>query len=100
MNSMINIMVRYRVKKQKIAEVKKAIREFVRQVKKREKGTLIYESFQLDKHSTEFVHFMRFKDKKAEETHRKSEHVKKFVAVLYPVCEKKPIFIGLNEINI
>ena len=91
-------MARYRVKKQKIAEVKKAISEFVRQVKKKERGTLRYESFQLEKHPSEFVHLMKFKDKKAEDLHRKTEYVKKFVAVLYPVCEKKPVFVRLKEI--
>ena len=73
-----------------------AIKELVNQVKKHEKGTLIYDAYQEDNIS--FTHLMCFKDEKSEEIHRNSSYVKKFVSVLYPNCEKEPVFIELRKI--
>ena len=91
---MIYIKVEYKVKKDKVNEVKKAIKDFVNEIKKNEPGTLIYEAFQVNQ--TKFVHFMKFKDKESEEIHRESSYCKRFVNALYPHCEIEPIFTNLK----
>ena len=96
---MISVMARYRVKKDRVKDIIKAVKEFVKDVEKKEKGTLSYMAFQLAKNPGDFVHFMNFEDKKAEAIHRKSGYVKKFVSVLYSSCERKPIFTNLNRIK-
>lgn len=88
-------MVQYKVKKEKLKEVEKAIKEFVAAVKKNEPSTLIYEAFQLND-KVSFAHFMAFRDEKSKKLHETSEYVKKFVSVLYPSCKEEPVFTNLN----
>ncbi len=95
---MIYVMARYRVKKGKIEEIKKAIIDFVDAIRKNEPGTLFYDSFQ-EEDSLSFVHFMSFKDEKAREFHTNTAHVKKFVGILYPECEEEPVFTELKLIR-
>ena len=64
---------------------KAAIEEFVAYVRANEPNTLIYLSVQSKDDATQFLHYMEFADSAAEETHRTSAGVKKFVDVLYPV---------------
>lgn len=96
---MIELMARYRVRKNAVDQVKQAVAWFVQQVHKHEKGTLRYEAFQLLKSPTDFVHFMRFADKKAESLHRKTHYVKEFVRVLYPLYERKPRFFPVRNVK-
>lgn len=95
---MRHLMVRYRVKKNKVEVVKKAIREFVDAIRKKEAGTLVYEAFQ-EPDGASFVHFMTFRDARAEASHRKAEHTLKFVGVLYPNCEQDPVFTELRLVR-
>lgn len=95
---MISLIARYRVKPESLSKVKRAILDFVDVVRKREPGTLVYEAFQ-EKDKLSFVHFMAFKNKKSEEKHRNSEHVKKFVGVLYPNCNRKPKFSKVDLVR-
>ncbi len=64
---------------------KAAIEEFISAVRDNEPGTLIYLSIQSKDDPTEFLHYMEFADSAAEEIHRKSESVNKFVDILYPL---------------
>lgn len=95
---MIHITVKYKIKKDKTNKIKKAIKEFVDSVKKKEPGTLVYKAFQLDDRLS-FIHFMTFKDKKSKKIHETSHYVKKFVNVLYPNCAKKPVFTDLKLVK-
>ena len=95
---MIYVKSEYKVKKEKIDEIKEAIKEFVDEVKKNESNTLLYEAFQKDNGNT-FVHLMRFKDESSEEIHRKSPYVMRFVNRLYQNCEKEPVFTRLSLIR-
>ena len=95
---MIYLIAKYKIKKDKTSKVRKAILEFIRNVRKKERGNLRYEAYQLE-NDTEFIHFITFRDKKAENIHRQTKHVKKFVSILYPCCERKPKFIKLKEIK-
>ncbi len=94
---MINKIVRYRVNKDKLKDVIKAVKEFVNEVRKNEPGTIRYDAYQL-KDKMSFIHFMSFKDSKDENIHRKTRHVKKFVSILYPNCEEEPEFIDIKEL--
>lgn len=95
---MKHLMVRYRVKKEKVDLIKKAIREFVDAVGKKEPGTLVYEAFQ-EPDGVSFVHFMAFRDTGTEASHRKTPHTLKFVDVLYPNCGQAPVFTELRLVR-
>ncbi len=92
---MIHKIARYKVKPELLAEAHAFIREFVAIVKEQEPGTLSYDAYQ-ERKSFYFFHLMSFVDEQAEEAHRKSEHVKKLFAALYPICEEPPRFGDLK----
>lgn len=92
---MVNKLAKYRVHADQLEAVKKAVREFVTAVGRLEADTLRYDAYQTDD-PREFIHFMTFRDAAAEEKHRTSPHVKKFVNALYPACKEEPQFISLN----
>ena len=83
---MIHKKVRFQVKPEKMEFVKKSIQEFIREVKAKEPGTLIYESFQI-KNDLTFLHIMTFKDEAAEKFHKTTPHAKKFIESLNPNCK-------------
>ncbi len=89
---MIHQIVNYRVKKEKLKDVKKALVELLSEVRKNQDLTPIYEAFQKSDACT-FVHLMAFQDKKAQESHSSSSYVQRFREILYPSCEEQPVFI-------
>ena len=95
---MIHRMAKYKVKKEKLEDVKNAIIEFVDAVKKNEPGTQVYEAFQEDD-EVSFVHLMSFEDANARNIHRNSSYLKKFVDLLYPNCDEQPVFTDLHLIR-
>ena len=96
---MRHMMVRYKVKDDKLDEAKEAIVEFVDAVKTNEPGTLIYQVFHDNADQLILFHFMIFEDEYAQTIHRKSSYVKKFVDLIYPLCAEEPVFTGLNMIR-
>lgn len=93
---MINVLVRYRVGKDRIETAKSVVKEFANNIKKKEKKTE-FKSFQIDRKGNEFVHILSFKDEKAEEAHRHAPYAKDFMKKLAPLCENKPVFIKLKD---
>ncbi|GEM_PF-1123190 len=94
---MITKIAEFTVKQEKLTECIAAIEEFIAEIKKHEPHTLFYDSYQKpDKVS--FVHLMVFYGQQAEEFHRNTPHVQKFVSILYPNCMKEPAFIDLTLI--
>ena len=93
------MMVRYKVKKDKLEEAKKAITEFVDAVKANEPGTIAYQVFQDNVDPDVVFHFMIFDDEYAQTLHRKSSYVKKFVDLIYPLCAEEPVFTSLNLVR-
>lgn len=89
---------RFKIRQDKLNEGLELIKTFVRKVHENEPGTIIYTSYQSDDDPTSFVHFMQFKDERAEEHHRNTEYVKTFVDGLYPISEKEPEFHNLREV--
>jgi len=90
-------IARFRVRASEAAEAEKAIIAFVSKVAD-EPGTLRYESFR-EADGVSYVHLMAFADEAAEEAHKKTDHVKQFVADLYPRCEAQPVFTDLKMIS-
>jgi quinol monooxygenase YgiN len=94
---MISVMVKYRVKKDKVELVRKAIVQFVEAVARYESGTLAYDAFQEDE--TGFVHLMTFKNDQARKAHEIADYTNRFVDMLYPNCEKEPVFTELTPLK-
>jgi quinol monooxygenase YgiN len=90
-------MARFRVRASEVAAAEEAIIAFVSKVAD-EPGTLRYESFR-EPDGVSYVHLMGFADEAAEEAHKKTDHLKQFVADLYPRCETQPAFIDLKMIS-
>ena len=90
---MIKKIVQYRVKPEKIDNVKAAISEFVDAVKSNEPDT-IYGSLVAGDGVT-FMHAMAFPDAAAEKLHREAPYTKQFVEVLYSSCEQDPEFVDV-----
>ena len=91
-------MAVYSVRKDKLKVVVPAVKEFVKTVNKKERGTLMYTAFQKKGAPHEFIHIMVFKDKKSERLHKKSKHNRKFVDVIYPNCSSEPVFVDLTKL--
>ena len=94
---MISKIARYKVQKEKLEGVKKAVMEFVEAIAKNELQTL-YEAYQSDD-DVSFVHFMSFPDGSAEKNHQTAAHTMKFVEALYPNCEESPVFTDLKLVR-
>ena len=94
---MKNRIARFKVRAAEVAAAERAIIEFVSKVAD-EPGTLRYESFR-EADGVSYIHMMAFADDKAEEAHKQTEHVKRFVAELYPKCEVQPVFTDLKKVS-
>ncbi len=88
---------RFRVRASEVASAEKAIIAFVSKVAD-EPGTLSYESFR-EADGVSYLHLMSFADDAAEEAHRQSDHVKQFMAEIYPRCEVQPVFTDLKMVS-
>ncbi len=96
---MRHMMVRFKVHKDKVDTTKKVIVEFVDAVKENEPATILYQSYQEHQDECSFVHFMIFESEEAQTIHRKSSYVKKFVQLLYPLCDGEPVFTNLGLVS-
>lgn len=90
-------IARFKVRASEVAAAEKAIIAFVAKVAD-EPGTLRYESYR-EEDGVSFIHFMSFADDAAEAAHRQTDHVKKFVAELYPKCEVPPSFTDVKMVS-
>lgn len=91
-------MARYEVKRGKEGDARAAVLAFVEEVRQKEPGTAVYEAFQ-EGDTRWFVHLMAFRDEAAEEAHRNSDHCRRFVSELSPLCEREPSFTELAPIH-
>jgi quinol monooxygenase YgiN len=90
-------VARFKVRASEVAKAEKAIIAFIGAVAD-EAGTLRYESFR-EADGVSYLHLMAFADDKAEAAHRNTEHMKKFVAVLHPLCEVQPSFSDVIKVS-
>lgn len=88
----------YRVKEDKLDEVREVVTEFVDAVKENEPATLFYEAYQ-GREDVSFFHLMTFENDEAEEAHRVTPHMAAFVQRLYPDCEEEPGFVELELVR-
>jgi quinol monooxygenase YgiN len=88
---MIYSVATFQIKPQKIKQAKACISEFVNRIQELEPGTMMYKSLQGINEDTEFIHIMAFKDKEAQQLHKKSSYCRSFTDKLYPLCEAKPL---------
>lgn len=95
---MEHLIVKFKIKKDKLEEARTAIRKFVSEIEGKEPGTILYNCFQEKSDATSFIHIMSFENEMAEEHHRHTAYVKDFVDKLYPVCRDEPVFSELDLI--
>jgi len=94
----IHMLALYRIKEDKIDEVKEAVATVVDAIKENEPGTLFYEAYQ-GQEDVSFFHMMTFENEDAEEIHRSTPHMAEFAAALYPNCVEEPVFVELDLIR-
>jgi quinol monooxygenase YgiN len=92
-----NKVARFKVRASEVAKAEKAIIAFISAVAD-EPGTLRYESFR-EADGVSYIQLMSFADDKAEAAHRNTDHAKKFLAELNPLCEVQPSFTDLKKIS-
>jgi quinol monooxygenase YgiN len=95
---MIEKFARYEVRKDAVAQAQALVAAFVNEVSRKEGGTAFYKAWQEVEHPTRFVHHMGFRTPTAEEYHRKTAWVKKFVEGLYPLCVQEPVFVEVRPV--
>ena len=91
------VMIPFQVHEDKVEEAKKAINELISNVREKEPGTLLYNSHQLKKDATSFIHFIIFADNDAHMQHRSALYVLEFVKKLYAFCPNEPYPIFLDN---
>ena len=93
----IHVMIPFQVKEESLDEAKKLITELISNIRENEPGTLVYESLQLSKDPTSFIHFMIFADEEANDKHRSAPYMIEFVKRLYEICPNEPFPIFLDS---
>lgn len=80
----IYIIAEYKVRNSGVEKVKRAIAEFVPHIQAHEPGTKLYLAWQQKQDPTRFVHFFIFENEAAQQTHSRSDAVKRFEAAYRP----------------
>lgn len=93
---MLHRLISFEVKDEYLENAETLIKSFLTKLKKEEPDTLLYRSLQDKKVLTKFVHYIIFRNQDAQESHRNSLHVKRFVEELYPLCKTIPVFNDLE----
>jgi quinol monooxygenase YgiN len=83
-------LARYTVRPEKVREVKRAIAEFVSELRLHEPRTLYLVFREENAHS--FAHWMSFENDAAERRHSQSKYNQHFVRKLMESCVGKPTF--------
>ena len=91
------VIIPYQVKEDKLDEAKQIISELIAHVKEKEPGVLLYQSLQLKKDPTSFIHYIVFADDDAHLTHRSAPYVLDFVSKLYKLCPTEPFPLFLDN---
>jgi quinol monooxygenase YgiN len=88
----VHVTASFRVRPEAVPDATTATRKFVAAVRASEPGTLEYRSLRDREDHTMFLSVMRFADEAAEAAHRNTEHVRRYIARLYPLCSEEPAF--------
>jgi quinol monooxygenase YgiN len=84
----------FMVKPEKVKEVRRAVAEFVAEIRRNEPRTF-YLVFR-EPHKCTFFALMSFENEAARRRHSQSRHLDRFVKKLLPGCEGKPRFTELR----
>ncbi len=84
------VIIPFQVKEDKLDEAKQIINEMIINVREKEPGVLLYQSLQLKKDPTSFIHYIVFADDDAHLKHRSAPYVLDFVNKLYKFCPTEP----------
>lgn len=95
---MIERRANFRVSADNVEEAVAAIEEFVAAIAENEPRTTIYHSYQDIDDPTRFLHVMRFEDEEARAVHIDTDHVRRFVNSLYPLCDEQPVFVDVRTV--
>ena len=91
------VIIPFQVKEDKLDEAKQIISELITSVKEKEPGVLLYQSLQLKKDPTSFIHYIVFSDDDAHVTHRSAPYVLDFINKLYKLCPTEPFPLFLDN---
>jgi quinol monooxygenase YgiN len=91
------VIIPFQVKEDKLDEAKQIIGQLIGNVKEKEPGVLLYQSLQLKKDPTSFIHYIVFSDDDAHVAHRSAPYVVDFVQKLYKLCPKEPFPLFLDD---
>jgi quinol monooxygenase YgiN len=94
---MVHRLAQYRVRPDKVEDVKQIVATFIAAIAAHEPQT-IYHAYQAEDHIS-FLHVMSFPDEAAEEAHSTASYTQRFAAALYPVCESGPSFTFLSLVQ-
>ena len=94
----IYIIAEYKVRNSGVEKVKRAIAEFVPHVQAREPGTKLYLAWQQKQDPTRFVHFFIFENEAAQQTHSRSDAVKRFEAAYRPELDGGEVKFTVYEV--
>lgn len=97
MENLAYVIIPFQVLEEKLDEAKQIIGELVKRVKEKEPGVLLYQSLQLKKDPTSFIHYIVFEDDDAHLKHRSAPYVLDFVNKLYKLCPTEPFPIFLDN---
>lgn len=94
----IHKLARFEVRRDKVDEALALIRGLIDEIGRKEGGTASYLSLQDKETPTRFTHYMVFRTPAAEDYHRKTAWMKKFVDALYPMCVEEPSFTTVEPV--
>jgi quinol monooxygenase YgiN len=88
-------VVRYRVKPDRVDQVRAAMVEFVEQVEKHERQLPIYHCL-LEPDGTTFVHYFVVESDAALQFHRNTKHFRRFFRIVSSAAADEPIFTPMR----
>ncbi|MGD1834760.1 MAG: putative quinol monooxygenase [Nitrososphaeraceae archaeon] len=99
-DSKIHVLIKFKIKQNKINEFKDHLFEFIDIIHQNEfNNTTVYESWQDSKDELSFIHLIEFKDKESEQKHKNAFYTQKFTKFLYSNYLQEPEFRYLDLIE-
>ena len=93
----ICMTARYQIRKERLEECRRTVREFVRFIRANEPTTLFYMALQETVDETRFLHIMVFENDRAITLHQSSPATRRFVETIYPSA-LEPLEFGDHQI--
>ncbi len=94
----VHMTARFEIKPESAAIVQKAVEDFVGAIQANEPHTVLYRSMREVDNPAAYLHYFVFKDSDAEEFHRTTAWVNRFVEILYPETIHEVTFTKYEEV--